>query len=64
MKKAIEGAVIGCVFAFTVLFVLGLLGFKFNELWLCHIFTVFAIVGAVAGGTGAILARLDQMRIP
>jgi hypothetical protein len=68
MQRVIVGAVIGCVFALIVLMVLGAVGFLSAKNpvgpWARYFFTVFAIVGAVAGGTKAILARLDQMRIP
>ena len=64
-KKIIVGAVGGCVLALPVLFVLVLVGAffedsKFVELWISHIVSVFAIVGAVIGGTEAILERIDR----
>ena len=64
MLKVIVGAVLGLVFASFVLVFLGAVGFfhgsKFVDLWRFHTFTVFAIVGAVVGGTMAILERLDR----
>ena len=62
-KVTIIGAVFGCVFAFPAVYVCANLDFfKPNvELYVCHIFTVLAIVGAVASGTEAIHAKLDQI---
>ena len=60
--QTITGAVIGLVFAWIVLIVLSF--FKeseFTELWGFPIVSVFAIVGAVVGGTKAILEKLERM---
>jgi len=63
--QTITGAVIGLVFAWIVLIVLRGVGFfkesEFTELWGFPIVSVFAIVGAVVGGTKAILAKLERM---
>ena len=64
MRRAILGAVIGCVVGLVVGFSVeedmkSSWAFRFLAVIACM--TPFTVVGAVVGGTGAILAKLERM---
>jgi len=64
MWRSILGAVIGCALGLVVGSVVAATlerAGTFHLLTVIACMTPFAIVGAVVGGTGAILARIDRM---
>ena len=67
MRRAIVGAVIGCAFGLVVGSIVAgsvrhpITRDAFRLLTVIACMTPFTIVGAVAGGTGAILAKLERM---